>query len=111
MLLPLPSPDTSYCLVVLLPIPDMAPEILQFLKYDAKADLWSVGAILFELLSGKPPYNGINHLQLLKNIERNEGGRLPDAIAAQLSPACKQVGPQANPLLTGGRRCIAKARL
>jgi serine/threonine-protein kinase ULK/ATG1 len=31
----------------------MAPEILQFLKYDAKADLWSVGAILFELLAGE----------------------------------------------------------
>lgn len=31
----------------------MAPEILQFTKYDAKADLWSVGTILFELLAGK----------------------------------------------------------
>ncbi|KAL6760431.1 kinase-like domain-containing protein [Haematococcus lacustris] len=69
----------------------MAPEILQFHKYDAKADLWSVGVILFELLAGKPPYNGINHLQLLKNIERGEGGRLPDAIADALSPACKQL--------------------
>ena len=36
----------------------MAPEILQFHKYDAKADLWSVGTILFELLVGRPPYNG-----------------------------------------------------
>jgi serine/threonine protein kinase len=31
----------------------MAPEILQFHKYDAKADLWSVGTILFELLMGE----------------------------------------------------------
>lgn len=30
----------------------MAPEVLQLHKYDAKADLWSVGAILFELLTG-----------------------------------------------------------
>ena len=30
----------------------MAPEILQFQKYDAKADLWSVGTILFELVAG-----------------------------------------------------------
>ena len=30
----------------------MAPEILQFHKYDAKADLWSVGTILFELVVG-----------------------------------------------------------
>ena len=31
----------------------MAPEILQFHKYDAKADLWSVGTILFELFVGE----------------------------------------------------------
>ena len=31
----------------------MAPEILQFQKYDAKADLWSVGTILFELVAGE----------------------------------------------------------
>lgn len=29
----------------------MAPEILHFHKYDAKADLWSIGAILYELVS------------------------------------------------------------
>ena len=34
----------------------MAPEILQFHKYDAKADLWSVGAILFELVVGEFPH-------------------------------------------------------
>lgn len=27
----------------------MAPEILSFKRYDAKADLWSVGAVLFEM--------------------------------------------------------------
>jgi serine/threonine-protein kinase ULK/ATG1 len=31
----------------------MAPEILHFHKYDAKADLWSIGAILFELVGGR----------------------------------------------------------
>ena len=57
----------------------MAPEILRFQKYDAKADLWSVGAILFELLSGRPPFRGENHLILLKNIERQEL-RLPKSV-------------------------------
>ena len=33
----------------------MAPEILQFHKYDAKADLWSVGTILYELVVGAAP--------------------------------------------------------
>ncbi|KAK9818339.1 hypothetical protein WJX72_010890 [[Myrmecia] bisecta] len=68
----------------------MAPEILQFHKYDAKADLWSVGTILYELVTGRPPFNGANHMQLLRNIERCEA-RIPDQIAAQLSDPCKHL--------------------
>ncbi|PNH09468.1 Serine/threonine-protein kinase atg1 [Tetrabaena socialis] len=68
----------------------MAPEVLQLHKYDAKADLWSVGTILFELLAGKPPFNGANHLQLVQNIERGDAV-LPEPLARTLSPACRQL--------------------
>lgn len=44
----------------------MAPEILEGRRYDAKADLWSVGAILFEMVVGHPPFGGANHLELLR---------------------------------------------
>ncbi|KXZ54358.1 hypothetical protein GPECTOR_5g439 [Gonium pectorale] len=66
----------------------MAPEVLQLHRYDARADLWSVGTILFELLTGKPPFNGANHLQLIQNIERGDAV-LPDHIARSLSPGCR----------------------
>ncbi len=56
----------------------------QFHKYDSKADLWSVGAILYELVVGKPPFTGANHVQLLRAIERSEA-RIPPAIEATLS--------------------------
>lgn len=46
----------------------MAPEIMQMQKYDAKADLWSVGAILYQLVTGKTPFTGNNQIQLLNNI-------------------------------------------
>jgi serine/threonine-protein kinase ULK/ATG1 len=42
----------------------MAPEIIRNQKYDAKADLWSAGAILFQLVTGKPPFDGNNHIQV-----------------------------------------------
>ncbi|KAK1559718.1 hypothetical protein Q3G72_017581 [Acer saccharum] len=47
----------------------MAPEVLQFQRYDEKVDMWSIGAILFELLNGYPPFCGRNNVQLLQNIK------------------------------------------
>ncbi|CAM8948908.1 unnamed protein product [Rhodiola kirilowii] len=46
----------------------MAPEVLQFQRYDDRVDMWSTGVILFELLNGYRPFNGRNNFQLLKNI-------------------------------------------
>ncbi|CAN6624433.1 serine/threonine-protein kinase Atg1p [Trichomonascus vanleenenianus] len=48
----------------------MAPEILSYKKYDAKADLWSVGAVLYEMVAGRPPFKASNHVELLKRIEK-----------------------------------------
>ena len=48
----------------------MAPEILRYEKYDAKADLWSVGTVTFELLVGKPPFRASNHVELARKIEK-----------------------------------------
>lgn len=65
----------------------MAPEVLNYQKYDAKADLWSVGAILFEMLVGTVPFTGQNQVQLLRNIQKTEF-KIPIHIAEALSPEC-----------------------
>ncbi|KAK2993320.1 hypothetical protein RJ640_006808, partial [Escallonia rubra] len=41
----------------------MAPEIIQNKKYDSKADLWSAGAILFQMVTGRPPFDGNSQLE------------------------------------------------
>ncbi|THG13916.1 hypothetical protein TEA_016071 [Camellia sinensis var. sinensis] len=55
----------------------MAPEIMQLQKYDPKADLWSVGAILFQLVTGKTPFTGNNQIQLLQNIMKSTELQFP----------------------------------
>ena len=45
----------------------IAPEVLQK-NYDEKCDLWSIGVIMYILLSGKPPFGGENEKEIFKKI-------------------------------------------
>ncbi|XP_042018984.1 serine/threonine-protein kinase ATG1t-like [Salvia splendens] len=66
----------------------MAPEILQFQRYNHKVDMWSVGAILFELLNGYPPFHGRSRVQLLQNIKKSTSLPFAPLILPQLHPDC-----------------------
>ena len=46
----------------------MAPELIDENPYDHTADLWALGCILFELLTGKPPYCTTSIVQLVKMV-------------------------------------------
>lgn len=46
----------------------MAPEVVQGINYDFAVDWWSLGAIGFDLLCGKPPFGGNNHAKIQQNI-------------------------------------------
>lgn len=46
----------------------MAPEIILKQKYDARADLWSIGVILYECLFGKAPYSSNSLQELLGKV-------------------------------------------
>jgi serine/threonine-protein kinase ULK/ATG1 len=40
-------------------------------KYDSKADLWSVGTIMFQCLTGKAPFHANTPQQLRAFYEKN----------------------------------------
>lgn len=63
----------------------MAPEILRYEKYDAKADLWSIGVVLYEMAVGKTPYRANNPQELIKRIEKSKGVAFPDEDPARAS--------------------------
>ncbi|KAK3150309.1 hypothetical protein QOZ80_3AG0231550 [Eleusine coracana subsp. coracana] len=66
----------------------MAPEIWQGKDYDAKSDLWSVGVILFQLVTGQLPFPGSNYYQLRQNILTSEKLHFPSAVEADLCQDC-----------------------
>ncbi|KAJ1390617.1 Protein kinase domain [Sesbania bispinosa] len=66
----------------------MAPEIIESQKYDAKADLWSVGAILYQLVIGRPPFDGNSQLQLFQNILASTELHFPPEALKELHSDC-----------------------
>lgn len=49
----------------------MAPEVIRSLKYDGKADLWSIGTIMYQCLTGKAAFYAATPAALKDFYERN----------------------------------------
>ncbi|KDQ51690.1 hypothetical protein JAAARDRAFT_40928 [Jaapia argillacea MUCL 33604] len=81
----------------------MAPEILSYKHYDAKVDLWSLGAVLYEMSTGRPPFRAQNHIELLKRIEKTKFIKFPDEDPHLLSKpegeGIKEVPPDVKDLV------------
>nr|KAF7430119.1 hypothetical protein H0235_006517 [Vespula pensylvanica] len=46
----------------------LAPEVIQSLGYNRAADYWSLGIVIYELLLGWTPFQGINEVEVGNNI-------------------------------------------
>ena len=60
----------------------MSPEQAQGEKVDARSDLYSAGVILFEMLSGRPPFEGRDTIAILR-----QHAETPPPDLAELSPS------------------------
>jgi tRNA A-37 threonylcarbamoyl transferase component Bud32 len=61
----------------------MAPEIFFEHRYSEKADLWSVGAIVFKMLTQEPPYPSKSVPELIHNLQ-TRSPRIPDGVSADM---------------------------
>jgi serine/threonine-protein kinase ULK2 len=64
----------------------MAPEVLRRETYNAKADLWSVGCVMFEMLAKETPFTGFDQTELLHNVESGKCAPMPAGV--RISEAC-----------------------
>lgn len=46
----------------------MAPEIISVKAYGKPVDWWALGVIIYEMVTGKAPFNAINQKKLFKDI-------------------------------------------
>jgi serine/threonine-protein kinase len=76
----------------------MAPEQVRASKQvDARADVWALGVTLYELLAGRPPFDGQTVLAVLNQIEQQE-----PPLLAERQPAVSMA------LARVVHRCLAK---
>jgi cGMP-dependent protein kinase len=73
----------------------VAPEVILNKGHDIAADYWSLGILIFELLSGNPPFSGSDPMStyniILKGIEAVDFPRkIPKVTATLIKRLCKE---------------------
>jgi hypothetical protein len=56
----------------------LSPELCDRRPYDAKSDVWSLGVVLYELLTGKPPFRARSQQELFLKILDGSYAPLPE---------------------------------
>ncbi|CAA7259300.1 unnamed protein product [Cyclocybe aegerita] len=57
----------------------MAPEVVQTVPaYDTKADIWSLGIMIYEMIKGTPPHSNLDKFQVMDLIPRIKPPRLTE---------------------------------
>jgi eukaryotic-like serine/threonine-protein kinase len=75
-------------------VPYMAPELLRGARADVHSDVWALGVMFFELLTGARPFRGGTVYELAASILSDQPAELPQRLPATLRAIV--------------RRCLAK---
>lgn len=62
----------------------MAPELLKGNKADQRSDIWALGVVLYEMLTGKMPFQGKTGFELATAILREQALAMPTSLPVSL---------------------------
>jgi serine/threonine protein kinase len=56
---PIGVSNIRFVYIHILMVPSVAPEVIELKGASTKSDIWSLGCVVVELLTGRPPYGDI----------------------------------------------------
>ena len=86
--------------------PYMAPEHIAGHAIDERADVWSLGVVLYELVTGKRPFSGDNALAIMRSITEDQPP-LPGSLRSDVPPALDAIVERALKKRTSDRYASA----
>lgn len=85
----------------------MAPEVVDQSGATTSSDIWSLGALVVELLTGKPPYHYLDPMPaLFRIVNDDDGPAMPDAASAVVRDFLAQCFQKDSNLRCGARKLL-----
>lgn len=75
-----------------------SPEVWKDQPYDSKSDLWSVGCVIYEMVTLQPPFRGNDMGDLYRKVTKGHYAELPTTYSPDLSGLVRTL-LQVNPVL------------
>ncbi|XP_071404149.1 serine/threonine-protein kinase Nek2 [Pithys albifrons albifrons] len=69
----------------------MSPEQMNYMSYNEKSDIWSLGCLLYELCALSPPFTAYNQKELAEKIREGKFRRIPYRYSEQLNELLKEM--------------------